>query len=153
MSTDRTKVIVIASLFVCFGLILCVFGYIRISSLFNIIDAGSNGQAPVRSLRLTIDESQREELFDRLRTFAEKHGFEYELTDYNTDGENFQFWMSRDDITIIANNVPPNPTRVPIRFYAKYPGYPVDEETVEELLSDLKSFIGEIPNVTITEEQ
>ena len=55
-------------------------------------------------------------------------------------------------MSIIANNVPPNPTRVPIRFYAKYPENPVDEKTVDELFSDLKSFISEIPNVTITEE-
>lgn len=63
------------------------------------------------------------------------------------------FWMSRDDIRIIAGDVPPDPTRVPVRFYAKHPGYPVDEETVDELFSDLKSFISEIPNVTITEEK
>lgn len=153
MSTDRTKIIVIIGLSLCFGLLLCIFGYTRIRSLFNMMEVSGNGQAPIRSLRLTIDKSQREELFDQLRTFAEKHGFEYELTDFNTNGENFQFWMSRDDITIIANNVPPNPARVPIRFYAKYPGYPVDEETVDELLNDLKSFLGEIPKVTITEEK
>jgi len=61
--------------------------------------------------------------------------------------------MSRDDIKIIASNIPPDPTRFPVRFYAKYPGSPVDEETVDDLLIDLKSFISEIPNVTITEEK
>ena len=153
MSTNRTKVFVIVSLSLCFGLILCFLGYTRIRSLFNLMEVGSKGQAPIRSLRITIDKSQRERLFDQFRKFADKHGFEYQISDFNTNGENFQFWMSRDDITIIANNVPPNPTRVPIRFYAKYPGYPVDEETVDELFSDLKSFISEIPNVTITEEK
>ena len=29
----------------------------------------------------------------------------------------------------------------------------MDEETVDDLLIDLKSFISEIPNVTITEEK
>jgi|SRR5688500_16904471 len=145
MSANRTKLIAAISL----SILLCTFGCIGIAE---ITQKGSEGQAPIRSLRLTINRSQREELFDQLREFAEKHGFEYELTDFNTNGENFQFWMSRDDMRIIANNVPPNPTRVPIRFYAKYPGSPVDEKTVDELFSDLKSFISEIPNVTITEE-
>lgn len=153
MSTNRTKLFVIVFLSLCFGIILCAGGYTLIRSLFNMMEVGSNGQAPVRSLRITLDKSQREQLFDQLRKFADKHGFEYQITDFNTNGENFQFWMSRDDIKIIANNVPPDPTRIPIRFYAKYPGYPVDEETVDELLIDLKSFIGDIPNIMITEEQ
>ncbi|HEX9838030.1 MAG TPA: hypothetical protein VGA72_01720, partial [Anaerolineales bacterium] len=134
MSTSRTKVIVIICLSLCFGVILCIFGYTRIRSLLDIMEVGSNSQAPIRSLRLTIDNSQRGELFDQLRKFAKKHGFEYELTDFNTNGENFQFEMSRDDISIIAGDVPPDATLVFIRFYAKYPGYPVDEETIDALL-------------------
>lgn len=118
-----------------------------------MIEVGGSGQAPIRSLTLTIDKSKREELFDQLRKFSEKHGFEYQLTDFNTKGENFQFWMSREDIFITASNVPPDPTMVFIDFYRKYPGYPVDEEVVDELLNDLKGFISEIPNVTITEEK
>jgi len=100
MSANRTKLIAAISL----SILLCIFGCIGIAE---ITQKGSEGQAPIRSLRLTINRSQREELFDQLREFAEKHGFEYELTDFNTNGENFQFWMSRDDMRIIANNVPP----------------------------------------------
>jgi hypothetical protein len=105
----------------------------------------------VRSLTLTIDKSQREVLFDQLRNFSEKHGFEHELTDFNTNGERFQFWMSRDDIFITASDVPPDPSLVYIFFYD--PGSPVDEEVMDDLLSDMKNLINEIPSVTITEEK
>jgi len=114
---------------------------------------GGNGLAPVRSLTLTIDKSQREELFDRLQKFADEHAFETQLTDFNTNGENFQFWMSREDIFITAGDVPPDPTLVYISFDWKHPGDPVDEEVVDDLLNDLKDIINEIPNVTITEEK
>jgi hypothetical protein len=60
--------------------------------------------------------------------------------------------MFRDDITINASINRHDPNIVSIGFFAKYPGYPVEEETVDKLLNDLKSFISEIPNVTITEE-
>ena len=60
--------------------------------------------------------------------------------------------MSRDDIKIISTN-PFDPRIFRISFYDKYPGYPVDEETVDELVNDLKNFINEIPNVTITEKK
>ena len=152
MSTSRTKQIVIAGLFLCFGVMVCILGYTRIISLFKIMEVGGKGQAPERSLRVTIDKSQREQLFDQLSKFAEKHSFEHQITDFDKKGENFQYWMSRDDITIIASN-PFDPGKFNIRFYAKYPGYPVDEEIVDELLNDLKSFISEIPNVTISEEK
>ena len=116
------------------------------------MDIGRDGQAPIRSFQLTLNKSQREDLFEQLRKFAEKHRFEYEFTDFNTNGRNFQFWMSRNDLRIIASNVPPDPTVVFVDFYAKYPGAPVDETVVNDLIKDLKSFISEIPNVTITEE-
>jgi hypothetical protein len=103
-----------------------------------------NSLLPIRILKLTIDKSQREELFDQLQKFADKHGFETQLTDFNTNGENFQFWMSKENIEIVANNAPPDPTLVSISFYAAYPGASVDEETVDELFNDLKSFISEI---------
>ena len=153
MLAKRIKIIFIVSLSLCFAAVVCVLSIPRITSLLKTMEVGSQGQAPIKSLMVIIDKKQREELFDKLRGFAEKHGFEHELTDFNTNGENFQFWMARDDLRIIANNVPPDATRVPIRFYAIYPGYPVDERIVDELFIELIRLIGEIPNVTITEEK
>ena len=153
MLNKQIKVIVIVCLSLCFALAACVLGVTRITSFLTVMEVGSQGQAPIRSITMIIDKAQREELFDELRGFAEKHKFQHELTDFNTNGENFQFWMARDDLRIIVGDVPPDPTLVDVDFYAKYPGYPVNEETVDELFDELKSLLSEIPNVTITEEK
>lgn len=152
MLTKRTKVIVIICLSLCFGVTLCIFGFTRIKSLFNLMEISSNGQTPIRSLRITLEKSQREELFDQLRKFADKHAFQFYISDYGTDGEAYLIQMLRDDITVNASINRHDPNIVSIGLFAKYPGYPVDEETVDDLLNDLKSFISEIPNITITEE-
>ena len=136
-----------------------IFICLCLSSLFATLgcgllnrSGGGNSVLPVKSLTLTIDRSQREDLFEQLRKFTEKHGFESRLTDFNTNGENFQFSMTRNDVTIIVGDIPPDQTLVKIRLYAKYPGYTVDESTIDELFTDLKVFLSEIPNVRIVEE-
>ena len=154
MSAKRKKFIVIICLSLFFGVMLCVLGYTRMRSLFNMMEVSSNGQAPIRSLRITLDKSQREQLFDQLRKFADKHIFEIQIDEINAaSGMHFNVWMSRDDILIIASDVPKAPTKVRISFYDKNPSHPAHKETVNDLFSDLKSFISEIPSVTITEEK
>ena len=142
MSVNSVKPILIAWL--CLVALLFTLGCI-----LNIADGIS--LEPVRGLRITIDESQRDDLFAQFQKFADKYRFEIDITDFNTNGEHFQVWMSGDSIQIVASDVPEEPNEVSIDFYGLYPGYPVDEETVDEFLNDLESFISEIPNVTITE--
>ncbi len=132
------------------GVLLCILGCIGCVAL-NTIDSDGE-QLPLRSLRVTIAEGQREELFDQLRKFADKHGFEYQIADFNTNGEIFQFWMSRDDIKIISRN-PFDPGIFRISLYYKSPTVPASQETVDDLVNDLKSLISEIPNATISEEK
>ena len=61
--------------------------------------------------------------------------------------------MHRSDIKILAVGEPSTPTMISIYFYDEDSAHPVSKETVDDLFSDLKSFISEIPNVTITEER
>ncbi|MEO7841779.1 MAG: hypothetical protein ABIU06_20745 [Anaerolineales bacterium] len=149
MSTERIKFIM--------PICLCVsvlFSTLACALVNNV--GGGNSLAPVRTLTLTVDTSQREEFISQLQIFSEKHGFETEIDYYNIKGEHFQFWMLREDIKITVGSVPPDPTLVYIAFYAGYPGAPADEDAVDEvdeLVTDLISFISEIPNVTITEEK
>jgi hypothetical protein len=112
----------------------------------------ANSLAPVRSLTLTVDTSQREEFINQLQMFSDKHGFKTDISYHNIKGEHFQFWMSREDIKIVASSVPPDPTLVYLDLYGAYSGASIDEEEIDELLSDLKLFINAVPNVTITEE-
>lgn len=146
MSTDGVKLIIKGCLYL--GVIAGILGCTLLNNAANEIN-----QEPVRRLRITIEESQREDLFAQFQKFAEAHNFKIDITDFNTNGEHFQVWMSGDSIQIVASDIPRKPNEASIDFYGLYPGYPVDEETIDELLTDLKSFIGEIPNVTIMEEQ
>jgi hypothetical protein len=60
--------------------------------------------------------------------------------------------MVRDSIQIISQDASDDLTVFSVHFYGLYPGTTVDEDAVDELVTELKSFISEIPNVTITEE-
>jgi hypothetical protein len=144
MLYERIKPII--SICLCLSALLATLACALVNSV-----GGGNSLAPVRILTLTIDKGQREDLFDQLQKFSEKHAFEFRLTDFNTKGERFQFWMSREDVYITASDVPPDPTLVYIAFYI-YPGKSIDEETIDKLLIDLKSYVSEIPNITITEQ-
>lgn len=150
MINNRIKWIAIVFLSLCLGGTL-ILGCVSTINMFRKMSEDSS-QAPVRSLRIILHGNQRDELFDQFRIFAEKHNFEYEITDFDRQDENFQYWMSRDDITIIASN-PFKPEEFRIRFYRKYPGYPIDEKTIDDLLNELRSLISEIPNVTIFEDE
>jgi hypothetical protein len=112
-------------------------------------------QLPIRSLTLTIDPKQREELFDQLHRFGDKHGFEFTFTDYGTSGNDFLVELLRKDINVFAVDIPDTSTIVSIRFYNHNFVMPVDEktmETIDELSTELKILLNEIPNVIIQEE-
>jgi len=106
----------------------------------------------IRSLKIKIDESQREELFAQFQKFADKHTFEFILSDYGTT-DHFLVEIWGESILITASDDPGDLESVTIFFSGKHPRNSVDEETVDELLDDLKSYINEIPNVTLTEEK
>lgn len=132
---------------VCLGVLLFVVGYILPNRT-----AYPNSLAPVRSLTLTMDRSQREELFEQSQRFSDKHTSKFVLTEYEQI-DHFKIEIWGDDILITASDVRPDPSLVYIFFYEKNLGASVDEETADELLNDLKSYINEIPNMTITEEK
>jgi hypothetical protein len=114
----------------------------------------STSQPPIKSLYVTIDASQRQELFEQMRRFADKHAFEYNLTDYGGQGKYFLVEIRGDNIKILANETSRDLTSFEISFFAPSPNDPIpNEKILDELVIDLKSFINEIPNVTISEEE
>jgi len=144
MPAKWTKLNIVA--FICLSVLLFTLGCI----LSNRTQYPS-GIMPVRSLRLSIDKSQREILFDQLNKFAEKYEFKIDITDFNTNGKHFQFWMAKDDISIVASNVPPDPTLVAISFYWDNFWSPADEDTINDLLDDLMRFVSEVPDMKVLE--
>jgi hypothetical protein len=118
-----------------------------------VATSDNGAQQPMKSLRITIDVNRREELFTQLRGFAEKHGFEILIREVKVHPDGIYIYMSRNDLKIQAHDISDAPPQIIIWFYNKNPALPASQETVDELFSDLKSFIGEIPNVTISEEE
>ncbi|HJS17963.1 MAG TPA: hypothetical protein VJ785_04400 [Anaerolineales bacterium] len=107
-----------------------------------------------KGLTITIDESQREELFARLQQLADKHSLKFELT-LSSDRSLFQAEIHGDGLHITSEPLVGSPETVVIDFYVDYHQVPTSTslETVDELFNELKSLLGEIPNVTITEEK
>jgi len=152
MIIDRKRLNLIAYLFLSTFLL---WGCLSLKQIVEV--AGDNQeQLPIRSLTITIDPKQRQELFDQLRKFADKQGFKFLISDYGTGGENFLVEMLSNHIKILADDTPKAPTMIAIDFYDETRASPVSEETlktIDRLASDLKIFINEIPNVTINEEK
>jgi len=115
----------------------------------------------IKSLIITVDKNREQEVLDQLQKFANKHSLEYKLSFLSSDkslfhleiyGDGFHI-TSRDrlqlknqDVEDISmtfytdiNNKTPNPTSIP-------------QETLDEFYNDLKNFLEEIPDATVTEE-
>jgi hypothetical protein len=145
MSANRTKLIAAMSL----SILLCIFGCI---GLVQIAKKGSEGQAPIRALRITIDESERIELFAQLLEFSIEHDFRFLLRTAGPENDGFFIEMIRDDLEISASITRSDPKTVSVGFYDREPSNPTPKETVDELVNDLQRFLSEIPDITITED-
>jgi hypothetical protein len=146
MSAKRAKWIVLIGSIV--AILICVFGCANLADNFNTKDPSE--KLPIRTLSIQIDENQREELFVQLRKFSEKHVLEFYLNFYG-GGETFSIEMRGKGIQIAALST--NTRKLNISFFEEDPTNPPSQETVDELYNDLKAFISEVPNVTITEEK
>jgi hypothetical protein len=129
--------------------LLCIVGFICIIALVN---KNSDGQAPIRRIRIIIDVDRRGELFTQLRKFAEKHDFRILIRDVDVTPDGIFIEMNRDDLDILAGDVPNSPTKIDLRFYEADSMKDVPEETIDLLFNDLVSLINEIPNITISNE-
>ena len=145
MLANRTKLITTVSL----GVLLFIFGCL---GLAQIIHKGSQGNLPLRVLRITIDVNQHQELFAQLRKFANQHDFKIFIRKVDVIPEGIFIEMYRDDIEILAGNAASDPTMIDLGLYERNPKHPTHKETIDDLVSDLKSFISAIPNATISEE-
>ena len=151
MLTKRAKwALLIGSIL---GILICVFGcanMIEGSSEYN--ERYPSVKLPIRTLSIQLDENQREELFVQLRKFSEKHDLEFYLNFYR-GGEIFSVEMRGKGIVIAALSKPINATELDISFFEEDSTNPPSPETMDELYNDLKVYISEIPNVTISEEK
>lgn len=132
------------------GVLCCVFGCVSIVK--NLGTKNPTETLPIRTLSIKMDENQHEELFTQLRQFSEKHRLKFNLSLYEKQK---QFFLVMDGKGLEITVAPRPITRTEIRFnfYEKDAANPPSTEIVDELFSDLKDLLMEIPNVTVTEEK
>jgi hypothetical protein len=107
-----------------------------------------------KSLRITLDESQREELFAQMRNLADEHSLEFQLS-LSSDKTVFHAEINGEGFHITSDPVVGSPREISTVFFIDYHKAPTPTslEAVDELFNELKSRLSEIPNVTITEAQ
>jgi len=129
--------------------LLCIFGCANLADNFST--KNPTEKLPIRTLSIRIDDDQREELFTQIEDYSEKHQLEFYLSFYNNK-ETFYIFMAGEDLVIRALSSATTP-ELKFRFFEKDPTNLPTQGTVDELFSDLKVFLGEIPSVTIIDEK
>jgi len=129
-------------LFLVAGLVIAT----RYQNAFSCLD----NRPSLKSFGLTIDPSQRQQLVEQARKFAYKNGFRFDVGDFDQPDSDFQIRMIRKDLEVNISTTD-NPGAFEIEFYNYDCRHPTVVSDIGDSVDDLKSFIGEIPNVTITE--
>ncbi len=137
------------SIFSC--IFICVTGCFSASPKINL-GKSEPSSLPIRGLSIRLDLTQREKFFSQLRKFADKHSLEFSLTFFDADEESFFVVMYGDNFHIVCNSMSNHPEEVAINFYTETT-FVAPPEVVDELMGDLKSFIVEIPSLSIIEER
>jgi hypothetical protein len=97
---------------------------------------------------VTSDSSQSKQLIEQFRKFAFKNSFRFDVVNPDQDGNDFRIRMIRKDVEIITRK-PIDPNEFRIEFYNTDCIHPTVAADLDDLVIALKSFIGELPNVTI----
>ena len=138
----------------CIGLSLGLFGGIGIGKVTTVIqpDFSSKAVYPIRNVYITIDPSQRDELFAQIRKFSYKWKYAILIAPESLNPENFEIQMWRYDMRAVGD-YPIGPGRLAISFHYTNPAVPVPEKYFDEEIADLEIFISEIPGATFTVEK
>ena len=100
---------------------------------------------------ITIDTSHRQELFDQLGKFADKNDFTIVIDAQPSGAEDFLIYMTREDIEISGANVF-HPGEYELGFYHADLLHPASELAFDDLISELKSFVSEVPGAMFSVE-
>jgi len=112
----------------------------------------SSERLPRRSVNITIDTSQRQEFFDQLQKFADKHDFTITIDTRSSGNEDFLIAMYRKDVKIYGDNAFVL-GEYAFGFYDVYRQPPAPDSVLDDLVNDLKSFISEVPSATFSVEK
>jgi hypothetical protein len=148
MSTKCTNLIMVVCLLL--GILLSVLGCAGINTMTP--KSGNDFQHSRRNVDIFIDVSQRQQFFDQLRKFADKYGFTILIDTRSSGSEDFLVYMTRADIQISGDNAFA-PGDYGFGFYDADRQHPVSESVLDDLVSDLKIFVSEVPGATFSVEK
>jgi hypothetical protein len=104
---------------------------------------------PGRVVSITIDQSQKEELFTQLEKFAEKWRYAIRIVPVFKGSEDFRVGLWRADMKAIGIYLSTS-GELNLAFSDTESTRPTPAEYLEEEIQDLKTFMDEIPNSTFT---
>ena len=113
----------------------------------------------IKNWEITMDKDRKAELFTKLftqlRNFADQHSFKFIVSSYDPEYKFFVVEMDGNGFQITCESLIGTERAIGLDFYSHVDGNgaptSTSQKAVDQLLSDLKSSLGEMPNVTITE--
>jgi len=112
-----------------------------------------NTQLPIRSMEITIDPIRRNDFFDAIKFFAEKHGFAIRIAKIHPDYEDYTIQMYRSDYKLYGSN-PFLAEVFDLSFYEMGPHTrEIPSSYLDLLMNDFKNIITGVPNSKFIEIQ
>jgi hypothetical protein len=105
-----------------------------------------NRQESRKSVVITIDLNHRQEFFDQLQKFAEAHNFSILIDTLSSSDEEFQIYMTREDI-IISGATGELDTYY-IGFFDVTNRSPAPDSVFDDLVNELEQSVSEVPGTT-----
>ncbi len=107
-----------------------------------------------KSLRVTTDESYREELLAQIQNLAKKHSLEFTVS-FSSDKTLFHSEIHGEGFHIIIEPVTGSPKEILFTLFIDYYKIPTSTSlnALDELFNELKTTFNENPNLTIAEEE
>lgn len=136
-----------------FGILLCTIAGIAMLARYQKMTSCYNGRLPLQGFDLTIERSQQKLLIEQSRKFADKNGLKFDIAYFTPNGENFRIDMIRKDVELVIWNIIMDLDHYDVNFYNNDCLHPTVASDIDSLVSDLKSFISEIPSAKITGER
>ncbi len=149
MKTQKKKIA--KFIFLLLTMLLIIFGCANLKPNFkSFLTNGEN--LPVRSIKISLAVSRREELFNLMKEFSDKNKYEFNLIFYDVDKLIFLVDIYGDSFNISAVDVPESPAEISIRIYDE-PFAETPNPKIDGIFSELKSYIVKIPGIIILEEK
>jgi len=108
----------------------------------------SAGKTPIRTVEITIDPSQQDELFEQMQKFAKEWRYAIRIAPLDENSKQFIIEMWRLDMKLVGI-YPSDPGELKISFYYTNPAVPVPGMFFDTEIRDMKNFISDIPGATL----